>query len=266
MLDLIELVKPEAQRIKYVFFDTGLEWDATHAQIVRVQKRYKIDIEPRKAREPIPIVCKRFGVPFLDKTISAKLRILQNQGFDFNEAGHGLEHLKIYEWWTERKTGQFALKPDVKAFLINNPPSFGISDQCCDYAKKYPAQDFYKEYKPDLDIQGVRKKEGGPRASAYKNCFTKDEAFDRYRPLFFWTDKDKQLYKKWRKIRYSDCYEKWGFQRTGCVGCPCSIKAVKDLESAKAYEPNKVKAAYAIFGASYEYRAQYERFRARFKR
>ena len=75
------------------------------------------------------------------------------------------------------------------------------------------------------------------------------------------TDEEKQIYKEWRAIRYSECYEKWGFARTGCVGCPCSCRATQDLEIAKQYEPNKVKAAYAVFGKSYEYRELFNEFK-----
>lgn len=46
-----------------------------------------------------------------------------------------------------------------------------------------------------------------------------------------------------------------------CVGCPCSSKAVQELQIAEQYEPNKVKAAYAVFGKSYEYREAYNFFK-----
>ena len=49
--------------------------------------------------------------------------------------------------------------------------------------------------------------------------------------------------------------------RTGCCGCPISYKAVDDLEKIKPYEPNVVKAAWNIFGKSYEYRAKYNDYK-----
>ena len=58
-------------------------------------------------------------------------------------------------------------------------------------------------------------------------------------------------------MRYSDAYEVYGLTRTGCCGCPISYKAIEDLELIRPYEPNVVRAAWAIFGKSYEYRRAY---------
>ena len=49
--------------------------------------------------------------------------------------------------------------------------------------------------------------------------------------------------------------------RTGCCGCPISYKAVDDLEKIRPYEPNVVKAAWNIFGKSYEYRKKYNEYK-----
>ncbi|MDE7003625.1 MAG: hypothetical protein K2P08_04260, partial [Oscillospiraceae bacterium] len=43
---------------------------------------------------------------------------------------------------------------------------------------------------------------------------------------------------------------------------PISHKAVEDLEKIRPYEPNVVKAAWSIFGKSYEYRAKYNTYKA----
>jgi 3'-phosphoadenosine 5'-phosphosulfate sulfotransferase (PAPS reductase)/FAD synthetase len=144
-----------------------------------------------------------------------------------------------------------------------HPPDFKISDKCCDYAKKNVEREFDRAFKPDLKIIGMRQAEGGRRAGSIKNCFTaaSDTVTANYRPLWFWTDEDKRIYKEWRGIRYSDCYEIWGYSRTGCCGCPFSSKILQDLEVAEQYEPNKVKAAWAVFGKSYEYREAYNAFK-----
>ena len=62
-------------------------------------------------------------------------------------------------------------------------------------------------------------------------------------------------------IKYSDAYEVYGLTRTGCCGCPISYKAVDDLEKIRMYEPNVVKAAWNIFGKSYEYRMKYNEYK-----
>ncbi len=84
----------------------------------------------------------------------------------------------------------------------------------------------------------------------------------RLRPLYYVTDADKQWYKDYYGIKYSDAYEVYGLTRTGCCGCPISYKAVDDLEKIRPFEPNVVKAAWNIFGKSYEYRQKYNEYKA----
>ena len=81
--------------------------------------------------------------------------------------------------------------------------------------------------------------------------------------MYYVSDTDKDWYKKKYGIRYSDAYEVYGLTRTGCCGCPISYKAVDDLEKIKPYEPNVVKAAWNVFGKSYEYRQKYKDYKAK---
>ena len=81
--------------------------------------------------------------------------------------------------------------------------------------------------------------------------------------MYYVSNEDKAWYKKEYDIRYSDAYEVYGLTRTGCCGCSISSKAIADLELIRPYEPNVVKAAWNIFGASYEYRKKYNEFKAK---
>ena len=81
--------------------------------------------------------------------------------------------------------------------------------------KKDLAKSVVKEFNPDLQINGMRKAEGGIRASGQIKiaCFSENtdkKEYAEYRPLWFWSDKDKLEYKEWRNLRYSDCYEVGG--------------------------------------------------------
>ena len=62
-------------------------------------------------------------------------------------------------------------------------------------------------------------------------------------------------------VIYSDAYEVYELTCTGCCGCLISYKAVDDLEKIRPYEPNVVKAAWNIFGKSYEYRKKYNEYK-----
>ena len=93
-------------------------------------------------------------------------------------------------------------------------------------------------------------------------CFSETSSGQfRLKPLYYVSDADKAWYKERYGIRYSDAYEVYGLTRTGCCGCSISSKAVEDLEKIRPYEPNVVKAAWNIFGKSYEYRMRYNEYK-----
>ena len=149
-------------------------------------------------------------------------------------------------------------------FIRECPPDFQISAKCCDYCKKQVAHEAQKDY--EMIITGERRDEGGMRSVPRKDntalCFTETgDGQYRLRPLYYVTDKDKAWYKEQFGIRYSDAYEVYGLARTGCCGCPISYRAVQDLEKIRPYEPNVVKAAWNIFGKSYEYRRRYNAYK-----
>lgn len=149
-------------------------------------------------------------------------------------------------------------------FIREYPPDFQISAKCCDYCKKQVAHAAQKDY--EMVITGERRDEGGmrsvPRKDSTAMCFTETaDGQYRFRPLYYVTDADKAWYKERFGIRYSDAYEVYGMKRTGCCGCPISYRATEDLELIRPYEPNVVKAAWNIFGKSYEYRAKYNHYK-----
>ena len=281
MADIIELVKPpdNCGEIRYIFFDTGLEYDATLRHIAETEQKYGIAVERIKSKKSIPVACREHGVPFICKDASSMLGRLQAHNFDWHDTAESATPDKYgrcksaLDWYFCRRASSANGKPMfeinrfklLREYIMANPPDFKISDKCCYYTKKNVSKEFDKKFKPDLKIIGMRQAEGGRRAGSIKNCFTPaiNGNVANYRPLWFWSDADKKVYKKWRNIQYSDCYEIWGLNRTGCVGCPCSSKVLQELQTAKQYEPNKVKAAYAVFGKSYEYRAAYNDFKKR---
>ncbi len=160
----------------------------------------------------------------------------------------------------------------MRDFIAEYPPEFKISAKCCDYCKKQLAHKMQKCF--EMIITGERRAEGGmrsvPRGVDFENdgntmCFYTQGDQYRFRPLYYVNDKDKVWYKDYYGIRYSDAYEVYGLTRTGCCGCPISYKAVDDMEKIRPYEPNVVRAAWNIFGKSYEYRALYNEYKERRK-
>ena len=272
MLDIIYRID-EQKKVTYVWFDTGLEYKATKEHLKYLENRYGIEIRRERAVKPIPLCTKEYGQPFLSKLISTNISRLQRHNFVW-EDGSFDDLIQLYphnraeiKWWCNYHkeydnsgSNRFDIsrRKYLKEFLISNPPRFNISPMCCDYAKKKVSHNLIKESKCDLMIIGVRKAEGGVRVTSYKNCYTQGES--QYRPLFWFKEADKRAYEKAFNIKHSDCYEKWGFTRTGCVGCPYGLNVFDELDIVKQFEPNMYKAVNNVFKESYEYTKRYKQF------
>lgn len=270
VIDMVEKLKTQYNEVKYVWFDTGIEYQATKDHLKYLEEKYGVQIERRKAIKPIPTCVMEYGVPFLSKFVSQMISMLQRNDFKWQDEPFEVL-LERYQnaksairWWcNESKINMYTIKYNkwLKEFLIENPPTFRIANKCCYYAKKKVAKDFKKEQKSDLDVIGVRRSEGGVRATAYKNCYTEGGCdVDKFRPIFWLSDGDKRFYEQEFGVKHSDCYTKYGLKRTGCAGCPYNKQVLNDLEAVEKYEPKLYKACMKIFGQSYEYTKQYRQF------
>ena len=115
-------------------------------------------------------------------------------------------------------------------------------------------------------ILGIRKSEGGVRSDIYKNCYDSDrDDYDKYRPIFWYTNEDKLCYEKFCDIVHSDCYNVWKFSRTGCCCCPYAQDLEYVLEATKIYEPKLYKAVSNVFKDTYEYTKKYREFQKKMK-
>ena len=154
-----------------------------------------------------------------------------------------------------------------REFMIKNPPTFKISQQCCKYAKKDLAHGKLLNGNYGLDVTGIRRAEGGTRSTAYKSCFDHyTNKYDRYRPLFWFNNEDKDYYNKKFNISNSDCYSIYGLKRTGCCGCPFGKDYKNELSVLKQYEPKLYKATTNIFKESYEYTKLYKEFKENYNK
>lgn len=255
--------------VDYVYFDTGLEYMATKEHIKFLEEKYNINIEIIKPKIPIPISCKVYGQPFISKHVSEMISRLQRHGFQWEDEEFEVLYNKYpkcksaLEWWTNSKPSpSHNIKQNklLKEFIISNPPTFKISQQCCKYAKKDLVHNKMKEGY-ELDISGIRKAEGGARATAYKSCFdNKEDSYDRFRPLFWFNNEDKLTYNKMYGVSNSKCYSYYGLKRTGCCGCPFGREYEFELEVLRKYEPKLFNAVINIFKDSYEYTRLYNEF------
>ena len=292
MIDIIEKARSifNLPPIKYTFFNTGLEMKATKEHVKRIAEKYNVVIEEYRPSINIVQASRKYGIPFVSKIMSEGLSNLQRKEIPLSiaeEYDQAEDKAKKRQELRERypkcesvinflcccnKDGE--PRPNIQLvinsskymrdFIGEYPPDFKISAKCCDYCKKQVAHRIQKDY--EMIITGERRDEGGMRSVPKKDntslCFTETASGQfRLRPLYYVSDKDKVWYKERYGIRYSDAYEVYGLTRTGCCGCPISYKAVEDLDKIKPFEPNVVKAAWNIFGKSYEYRMKYNEYK-----
>ena len=293
LIDLIERVRMifSLPSVEYAFFNTGLEMRAIKNHVEETAEKYGVKIEAHRPKIGIVTASRKYGIPFVSKIMSAGLEGWQKKEIPLSIADEysqaedkAAKRRELSERFPKCESiinflcccnSEGEPRPNIQLvinsskymldFIREYPPDFQISAQCCDYCKKRVAHSAQKDF--DLIITGERRDEGGMRSVPRKDntalCFTEtSEGQYRLRPLYYVSDADKAWYKEYYGIRYSDAYEVYGLTRTGCCGCPISYKAVEDLEMIRPYEPNLVKAAWNIFGKSYEYRAKYKKYKA----
>lgn len=264
------------KKIKYVWLNTGLEYGATKKHLEFLEQKYSVVILKEKAKMPIPTSNKKFGEPFLSKQVSEWISRLQRYNFQWED--EPLEMLLVkypkckaaLRWWCNDWTDEnkdpsksrfnIAYNKYLKEFMIKNPPTFSIANKCCQGAKKDVVKDVLKKYSADLNIFGVRKAEGGARASAYKNCFSDKTDVPQYRPIFWYSDDDRKEYESLFNITHSACYSEYGLIRTGCAGCPFGKDFEFELDVINKFEPKLYKGVNNIFKESYNYTRQYKKF------
>ena len=262
------LSKLDRNDIEYIYFDTGLEYKATKDPLLYLEERYNIHIKRIRAKYPVPLAVKKVGQPFINKLVSEFIYRLQKYDFKWVDKPYE-ELIKEYprcqsalEWWCNYKNNDqmslFNINRNkwLKEFLIKYPPKFPISSRCCELAKKRNSAEYDSE--DALNILGIRKAEGGVRAGN-KKCVTHGHQ-NIYRPIFWYSQTDKEEYEAFANIQHSACYTEYGLKRTGCAGCPFGRQYAFELEVLQKYEPMLYKAACNIFKESYEYTRKYRGF------
>lgn len=95
-------------KIDYVWFDTGLEYQATKDHLDELEKKYDITIKRIRAKKPIPVSCKVNGEPFISKKVSDYIERLQRHNFKWEDKPFE-ELMKEYpsckvalRWWCNK--------------------------------------------------------------------------------------------------------------------------------------------------------------------
>ena len=249
MIDLIERTRRMIRlpEVKYVFFNTGLEMQATKDHVKRTAEKYSVTIEEKRPEVNIVMATRKHGIPFVSKIMSSGLSEWQKKGVplsiadEYEQADDKIaKRAELKERYPNCESlinflcccnGKGEPRPNIQLvinsskymrdFIAEFPPNFRISAKCCDYCKKHLAHRVQKGY--EMIITGERRDEGGMRSVPRKDntalCFGETASGQyRLRPLYYVKDEDKAWYKDYYGIRYSDAYEVYGLTRTGCCG------------------------------------------------
>lgn len=260
------------KKIMYVFFDTGLEMSASKEHITYIEEKYVVKVHRIKPKVQVVPAIRKHGEPFCSKYVSEMISRLQKHGFLWQDEPYEVLESKFpncksaLRWWTNTGVSrQFCIAQHrgLKEFMIKYPPTFKVSAQCCEYAKKSVIYDMVKKNDVELSVNGVRKSEGGVRKTIYKNCFQDSSSFGSavYRPIFWFKKSDIDEYCNIFNITHSKCYSLYGLKRTGCAACPFGRERGLELEALEKHEQNLFKGVQNVFKNTFEYTRMYEDYK-----
>lgn len=242
---LIDLALPN-NKIPRVFINTGIEYSDIVKYVKGLAKeddRFYI-INPTKN---VKNILEEYGYPFKSKEHSKLLSLYQNNSRNSN-------WLKNY--LSEDKSKTKYQCPKILKYQFTNNFNLKISSSCCDKLKKQVVLKFEKENKKTIALTGMRKSEGGQRASI--NCIITDKEnnLKKFHPLLVVSEEWEEWFIEHYDIKLCKLYyPPYNFKRTGCKGCPFSLDLQKQLDVMEKLLPNEYKQCEIIWKPVYdEYR------------
>ena len=233
-------------RIPRVFIDTGIEYTKIREFVMGLAKNDDrfIIIKPSKN---VKQTLEKYGYPFKSKQHSHNVHLYQNSGIG--------QSVKRYLGIIESNT-KFRCP---KCLEYQFTPDFNIklSDYCCMKMKKEPIHKWEKANNRFVALTGMRKDEGGQRASL-KGCILTDKngKLTKFHPLLVVSDEWEEWFIETNKIEICELYKPpYNFKRTGCKGCPFSLDLQDQLDTMSMLLPSEKKQCEIIWKPVYdEYR------------
>lgn len=251
---LIDMAVPN-NNIPRVYCNTGIELNMIKNFVETLAKNDSriIIIKPK---QNIKTILKEHGYPFKSKRHSKIL----------NQYQRGVEgvtpHNYIQDEQATRNLSGQRVCPKKLKYQFSKEFNLKVSDKCCKYLKEKPLDEWAKENGKKYAIIGIMPDEGGRRESAKCLAFT-GKNLKAFQPLVPVTkDWEKWFIEKYN-IPICDIYkEPYNFTRTGCKGCPFTIKLQQNLETLEKYFPTERKQCEIIWKEVYE---EYRRIGYRLK-
>ena len=246
---LIDMALPN-NHIPRVFINTGIEYNYIVdfvKELASKDDRFII-LQPSQAIKPM---LEKYGYPFKSKQHSHNLSIYQNNIDKEDYTTTIKKYLGI-------EAGNNIIKcPKILKYQFTPDFKIKCSEKCCSKMKKEPVIKWQKENNKTIALTGMRKAEGGQRASL-KGCIItdKDKNVIKFHPLLV-VDED---FENWfiEKNNVKLCklyYEPFNFKRTGCKGCPFALGLQEQLDIMENLLPNEKNQCEIIWKPVYdEYR------------
>lgn len=237
--------------IPRVFCNTGIEYEhiVDFVKEMKTQDNRIVIIDPTKN---IGKILKEDGYPFKSKEFSHVLAIYQRSGMQ-----------STVERYLNEDRGKYKC-PNVLRYMFQDDFNIKISEKCCLRFKKEPFKKWEKENNRHTCITGMMSQEGGARESI-KGCVitSEDGKIKKFHPLLKVSSDWEEWYIKKRNIHLCKLYyEPYNFLRTGCKGCPYSLRLQDQLETMSRLLPNERKQCEFIWKPIYE---EYRRIGYRLK-
>ena len=129
----------------YVWFDTGVEMDATKRHLSFLEEKYDIKIHRERGKMQVAGAVRNVGYPFYSKQFAEYIARLQKHNFQWEDETFDVLVKKYpncksaLKWWCSCQIdkphrpfqSEIASARFLKEFMIENPPTFKISSRCC---------------------------------------------------------------------------------------------------------------------------------------
>ena len=245
---LIDMALPNNQ-IPRLFLNTGIEYSDI-VKFVKNQAEKDKRIVILNVGVNIKEMLNENGYPFKSKQHSHNLEIYYHHKNDDDYTLSLKRYLGIVESSTKFRCPKSLMYQFTKEFKLH------CSDKCCFKLKKEPAHKWAKENNKSITLTGMRKAEGGQRASIGCIVTDKDNKLVKFHPLLVVDDEFEQELIKRENVELCRLYyPPFNFKRTGCKGCPFNLDLQEQLNKMGILLPSEKKQCELIWKPIYqEYR------------
>lgn len=240
---LLDLALPN-NKIPRVFMNTGIEY------------QYIVDFVKEMAKNDNRII-------IINSGINVK-KMLEEEGYPFKSKEHSL---KVGEWQKgsrvksvlKYKENQGKVKfacPKKLSYQFSDDFKIKLSDRCCYRLKKDIFHKYERETNRTIAITGLLSEEGGQRQNIL-HCLTEhNKKVVKFHPLLVCNlEFENYVIEKYNIKLCKLYYPPFNFKRTGCKGCPYSLKLQEQLDIMEKFLPNERKQCEQLWGVIYdEYR------------